>query len=115
MHFDHAVLGLELLRREECRAGNVGWVSARRSPETSIAIRPVAAGARVPPHMDHACLGLGPTDMPRLQAELKAQGIQLEATVRPAWGAQGDGPPLKRCDPDGNKLELRCYREPQSA
>jgi hypothetical protein len=66
------VLGLELLRLEEFRAGKVGCVSARISPETSIAIRPIAAGERVTPNMDHDCLVLGPTDMPRLHAELKA-------------------------------------------
>ena len=65
--------------------------------------------------MDHYCLVLGPTDMHRLHAELKARGIQVEDTVRPAWGAQGYGQQFKLCDPDGNKIELRCYRDPQSA
>jgi catechol 2,3-dioxygenase-like lactoylglutathione lyase family enzyme len=72
MHFYHEVLGLELLRLEEFRAGKVGCVSARISPETSIAIRPIAAGERVTPNIDHDSLVLGPTDMPCLHAELKA-------------------------------------------
>jgi catechol 2,3-dioxygenase-like lactoylglutathione lyase family enzyme len=55
MHFYHEVLGLELLRLEEFRAGNVGFVSARISPETIIDIRPIAAGERVTPNMDHYC------------------------------------------------------------
>jgi len=34
LHFYRDVLGLELLRLEEFRAGKVGFVSARVSPET---------------------------------------------------------------------------------
>ena len=115
MHFYHEVLGLELLRLEEFRAGNVGFVSARISPETIIDIRPIAAGERVTPNMDHYCLVLGPTDMHHLHAELKAKGIRVEDTVRPAWGAQGYGQQFKLWDPDGNKIELRCYTDTQTA
>ena len=121
IHFYQDVLGLELLRLEAFRAGTVGFVSARVSSETIIDIRPVAAGEgpdgpaptqsrqRVTPNVDHYCLVLGPTDMQQLHADLQAQGIQVEETVRPAWGAQGYGQQFKLWDPDGNKIELRCY------
>ena len=115
MHFYRDVLGLELLRLEEFRAGKVGFVSARVSAETIIDIRPIAAGERVTPNMDHYCLLLGPTDMHQLHAELKAKGIKVEDSVRPAWGAQGYGEQFKLWDPDGNKIELRCYTGPQPA
>src|SRR6266849_7821729 len=114
IHFYHEVLGLELLRLEAFRAGTVGFVSARVSPETIIDIRPIAAGERVTPNMDHYCLVLGPTDMHHLHTELKAKGIQVEEAVRPAWGAQGYGQQFKLWDPDGNKIELRCYTGPQA-
>jgi catechol 2,3-dioxygenase-like lactoylglutathione lyase family enzyme len=114
IHFYHEVLGLELLRLEAFRAGTVGFVSARVSPETIIDIRPIAAGERVTPNMDHYCLVLGPTDLQHLHAELQAKGIQVEETVRPAWGAQGYGQQFKLWDPDGNKIELRCYTVPQA-
>jgi len=114
IHFYHEVLGLELLRLEAFRAGTVGFVSARVSPETIIDIRPIAAGERMTPNMDHYCLVLGPTDMQHLHAELQAKGIQVEETVRPAWGAQGYGQQFKLWDPDGNKIELRCYTVPQA-
>src|SRR5712691_8440966 len=91
IHFYHEVLGLELLRLEAFRAGTVGFVSARVSPETLIDIRPIAAGERVTPNMDHYCLVLGPTDMQHLHAELQAKGIQVEETVRPAWGHRAMG------------------------
>ena len=115
MHFYRDVLGLELLRLEEFRAGKVGFVSARVSAETIIDIRPIAAGERVTPNMDHYCLLLGPTDMHQLHAELKAKGITVEDAVRLAWGAQGYGQQFKLWDPDGNKIELRCYTSPQPA
>jgi catechol 2,3-dioxygenase-like lactoylglutathione lyase family enzyme len=115
IHFYRDVLGLELLRLEEFRAGNVGFVSARISSETIIDIRPTAAGERVTPNMDHYCLVLGPTDMLQLHAELQGQGIRVEDTVRPAWGAQGYGQQFKLWDPDGNKIELRCYTGSPSA
>ncbi len=82
IHFYRDVLGLEILRLEEFRAGKVGFPSARVSPETIIDIRPIAAGERLTPNMDHYCLVLGPTDMQQLHAELKAKGIKVEDTVR---------------------------------
>jgi catechol 2,3-dioxygenase-like lactoylglutathione lyase family enzyme len=80
IHFYRDVLRLEILRREEFRAGTVSVPSARVSPETIIDIRPMATGARVPPNMDHYCLVVG---------------------------AQGYGQQFKRWDPDGNTIELR--------
>lgn len=115
MHFYHEVRGLELLRLEEFRAGNIGFVSARVSPESIIDIRPIGAGERVTPNMDHYCLVLGPTDMHPLHAELKANGIQVEDTVRPAWGMQDYGQQFKLWDPHRNKTELRCYTGSQTA
>jgi hypothetical protein len=109
------VLRLEILRREEFRAGTVSFPSAWVSPETIIDIRPMATGARVPLNMDHDCLVVGATDMHQRHAELKAKGIKVEDTVRPAWGAQGYGQQFKLWDPDGNKIELRCYLGSQGA
>ena len=56
---------------------------------------------------------LGPIDMKILHADLNATGIRIEETVRPAWGAQGYGQQFKIWDPEGNKIELRCYATPQ--
>jgi catechol 2,3-dioxygenase-like lactoylglutathione lyase family enzyme len=114
LDFYHQVLGLELLRLEEFRAGKVGFVSARVSPETIIDLRPIAAGECVTPNIDHYCLVLGPTDMHQLHAELKVKGVHVEETVRAAWGAQGYGQQFKLRDPDGNTIELRCYTGSQA-
>ena len=112
--FYRDVLGMEILRLEEFQAGKVGFVSARVSPEIIIDLRPDASPGSLKenagPNMDHFCLVLGPTtDMNKLHADLKAQGVRIEETVRPAWGAQGYGEQFKLWDPEGNKIELRCY------
>ncbi|MBI3325744.1 MAG: VOC family protein [Nitrospinae bacterium] len=107
--FYRDVLGMEILRLDEFRQGKVGFVSARVSPEIIIDLRPASSEEKVSPNMDHYCLVLGPTDMKQLHAELQAKGIRVEEAVRPAWGAQGYGQQFKLWDPEGNKIELRCY------
>ena len=111
--FYQDVLGMEILRLEEFREGKVGFVSARVSPEVIIDLRPdsslYSSGETDGANVDHFCLVLGPTDMNKLHADLKAQGVRVEETVRPAWGAQGYGEQFKLWDPEGNKIELRCY------
>ena len=50
--------------------------------------------------------------MHQLRTALKAKGVKVEDEVRPAWGAQGYGQQFKLWDPEGNKIELRCYTTP---
>ena len=42
--FYRDVLGLEILREEEYRAGKVGFASVRITPETIIDVRPFTSG-----------------------------------------------------------------------
>ena len=112
IHFYHEVLGLELLRLEAFRAGTVGFVSARVSPETIIDIRPIAAGERVTPNMDHYCLVLGPTDMHHLHAELQARFRSRTPCVqhgeRRAMGSSSNsGTPM------GTRLNCAVTRDPR--
>jgi len=107
--FYRDVLGMEILRLDEFRQGKVGFVSARVSPEIIIDLRPISSEEKVTANMDHYCLVLGPTDMKQLHAELRAKGVRVEEEVRPAWGARGYGQQFKLWDPEGNKIELRCY------
>ncbi len=111
--FYRDVLGMEILRLDEFREGKVGFVSARVSQEIIIDIRPTKSEDAVTPNMDHFCLVLGPTDMEKLHGDLTAKGIKIDGDVHPAWGAQGYGQQFKIWDPDGNKIELRCYTEAQ--
>ena len=63
IEFYRDVLGMEILRLDQFRKGEIGFVSARVSPETIIDIRPDPSGEKVTPNVDHYCLVLGPTDM----------------------------------------------------
>ena len=107
--FYRDVLGMEILRLDEFREGKVGFVSARVSQEIIIDIRPTKSEDAVTPNMDHFCLVLGPTDMNKLYEELKSKGIQMDGDVHAAWGAQGFGQQFKIVDPEGIKIERRCY------
>ncbi len=107
------VLGMEILRLDEFREGKVGFVSARVSPEIIIDIRPSQSEDAVTPNVDHFCLVLSPTDMNKLYEEIKSKGIRMDGDVHPAWGAQGMGQQFKIWDPEGIKIELRCYTESQ--
>jgi catechol 2,3-dioxygenase-like lactoylglutathione lyase family enzyme len=107
------VLGMEILRLDEFREGKVGFVSARVSNEIIIDIRPTKSEDSPTPNMDHFCLVLGETDMNKFYEELKAKGVHMDGDVHPAWGAQGMGQQFKIWDPEGIKIELRCYDEPQ--
>ena len=109
VEFYRDVLGMEILRLDEFREAKVGFVSARVSPETIIDIRPDPSGEQLTPNVDHFCLVLGPTDMKKLHSDLKAKGVRIDGEVHPAWGAKGYGEQFKIWDPEGNKIELRCY------
>ena len=109
LEFYRDVMGLEVLREEEFRQGKVGFVSVRVSPEIILDLSPASEVDRATPNMDHFCLVLEPTDMEEVRRRLKSMGVQVEAEVRPAFGAQGMGQQFKIVDPLGNKIELRSY------
>lgn len=113
LRFYGDVLGLEVLRLDQFRQGKVGFVSVRASEGSLIDLRPSPSLGRSSTHasdnIDHFCLILEPTDMQRLLDELRSQGLRAEGPVSPRWGARGNGPSFYTWDPDGNKIELKCY------
>jgi catechol 2,3-dioxygenase-like lactoylglutathione lyase family enzyme len=96
-------LGLEVLRLEEWRRGEVPFVSLRVSPTFLVDI---TAGERTGKNVDHLALTLVDGDLD----ELAASG-RFEVEMGPAdlYGAQGIGRGLYLVDPDGNRVELRTY------
>ena len=109
LEFYRDVMGLDVLREEEFRQGKVGFVSVRVSPEIILDLSPASEVDRATPNMDHFCLVLESTDMEELRRSLQSRGVQVDADVHPAFGAQGMGQQFKILDPLGNKIELRCY------
>lgn len=96
-------LGLEVLRLEEWRHGEVLFVSLRVSPTFLI---DVFTGDRTGVNLDHIALTVTDVDLD----ELVASG-RFEVQMGPAdlFGAQGIGRGLYISDPDGNRVELRTY------
>jgi catechol 2,3-dioxygenase-like lactoylglutathione lyase family enzyme len=96
-------LGLEGVRVDEWRRGEVPFASVRVDDDTIIDLLQTD---RTGQNVDHVCLVVEPTDL----EAVKASG-RLEVLSGPArrFGAQGDGLSLYVRDPDGNMVELRHY------
>jgi glyoxylase I family protein len=93
-------LGLEPLRLEQWRRGEVPFASLRVSDSTII---DVLAGDRSGTNMDHVALVVDGADLDALAAEHGVPG------PRELFGARGQGRGIYLRDPDGNGVELRAY------
>jgi catechol 2,3-dioxygenase-like lactoylglutathione lyase family enzyme len=95
------VLGLEPVRVEEWRSGDVPFPSVRITPTTIIDL------FGDPPqgtNMDHICLEIEPVNLDVLAAEFPQSRRNDHF-----FGAQGYASSLYVSDPDGNTIELRSY------
>lgn len=101
-----AVLGLEPLRVEEWRRGEVPFASVRVDATTIIDLLEGEVTGR---NLDHLALVVDEVDLD----ELAASG-HVDVVTGPArrWGAQGEGRSLYVRDPDGHVVELRTYPAP---
>jgi catechol 2,3-dioxygenase-like lactoylglutathione lyase family enzyme len=97
------VLGLEPVRVEEWRRGDVIFPSVRVSPTTIIDLLPGDPSGQ---RLDHLCLVVAPTDLAAMAA---ARGLEVLDGPGPRFGAQGDGTSIYVRDPDGLTVELRHY------
>jgi glyoxylase I family protein len=96
-------LGLEVLRLDEWRKGEVLFVSLRVSPTFLI---DVLRGERTGVNVDHLALTAEGVDLD----ELATSGtVDVEMGPADLFGAQGIGRGLYVRDPDGNRVELRTY------
>lgn len=57
-------------------------------------------------NLDHFCLRVEPFDEPALRAHLAAHGVEAGKTES-RYGAEGEGPSIYLCDPEGNVVELK--------
>ena len=109
LRFYGEVLGLEVLRLDQFRRGEVGFVSVRVSAHSLIDLRPVDAAIDGSANVDHFCLIVEPGDMEAMLQDLRRQGVETHGPVSSRWGAQGQGDSFTIIDPDGNTIELKCY------
>lgn len=98
------VLGLEAVREEEWRRGEVFFPSVRVS---DTAILDILQSERTGRNIDHFCLVTDPVDLEGLVASGRFDIVEGPTDLR--FGAQGFAHSLYVRDPDGNVVELRSY------
>ena len=62
-------------------------------------------------NLDHFCLRVEPFDESEIRDRLKRFGVEAGPTER-RYGAEGTGPSIYICDPDGNTVELKGPADP---
>ena len=96
-------IGLEVLRLDEWRRGEVLFVSLRVSPTTLI---DVMQGERTGENVNHVALLVEDVDVDELAASGRFPIVMGPADL---YGAQGNGRGIYINDPAGNLVELRTY------
>ena len=99
----HDNLGLQHVRVDEWRAGQVPFPSLRVNAHTIIDLLP---GHTDDGRLDHLCLVVESTDLGELAASGRFQVVDGPGR---RYGARGDGTSLYVRDPDGLTVELRHY------
>jgi catechol 2,3-dioxygenase-like lactoylglutathione lyase family enzyme len=97
------LLGLEPVRLEEWRRGEVPFASVRISPST---ILDLFARERSGENVDHVALHVEDTDLDEIAASGRFDVVRGPLEL---FGARGQGRGLYVRDPDGNVVELRTY------
>ncbi len=113
LNFYTQVLGLEPERVEQFRRGEVGFPSVRVSPETIIDLFPMKSGeVRAQDgllNMNHFTMVLSEAEFEPFQKHLAEHGVTIDEGPGRRWGARGNGLSVYFRDPDGNRIEVRCY------
>ena len=122
LRFYHGILGLEVERLDDWRAGKVPFPSVRLSADTLVDIFQMPQGMADTldlRQLDHYCIVVEPTDLDQVKEQLEELGVEM-APANPfnlseiggpftRWGAHGNGLSLYVYDPDHNIVELRYY------
>ncbi|GAA2396283.1 dioxygenase [Catellatospora methionotrophica] len=107
LEFYCGLLGLEPVRVDEWRAGQVGFPSVRVSTDTIIDLVSYPRGES---NVDHICLVVQPLAW---QEVIDSGSFSVIEGPVGRFGARGDATSIYVRDPDGNVVELRWY--PQDA
>jgi catechol 2,3-dioxygenase-like lactoylglutathione lyase family enzyme len=99
----HDLLGLEAVRLDEWRRGEVPFVSVRISADT---ILDLFVSARSGENVDHVAVTVDGVDLDALATAGTFDVVRGPVDV---FGARGQGRGLYVRDPDGNVIELRTY------
>lgn len=116
LNFYMQVLGLEPERIEQFRRGEVPFPSVRVSPETVIDLFPMKSGQTLASgpdllNLNHFTMVVEAADFEAFQKHLAQHGVMISEGPGRRWGARGYGMSVYFNDPDGNRIEVRCYPE----
>ncbi len=112
LRFYGDLLGMERLRVDQWRAGQVGFPSLRASEHTIIDLVKPPEGTTVSQehsNMDHFCMVIESGDFEGVKGELEAAGALAEGQPQKRWGSKGIGTSIYINDPDGNHIEIKHY------
>ena len=109
LSFYGEVLGLEVLRLDEFRKGEVGFPFLRISDTSILDLMQSEDLVTGSGNVDHFCLVVDAAEMDDLREQLGARGVPVHGDVSRRWGARGNGQAFTINDPDGNKIELKSY------
>lgn len=100
------LLGLEGVRVDAWRAGEVSFPSVRVSPGCIIDLFAADAPASAPDNLNHFCLAADRADVDAIASDPRFTVVDGPG---PRFGARGDGWSVYVTDPDGNTVEIRSY------
>jgi len=108
------VLGLEAERLDEFRRGEVRFPSVRVSADTVIDLFPMKPGESLGDgpglrNLNHFTMVVAAADFEGFQKRLVEYRVMIEEWPARRWGARGYGQSVYFRDPDGNRIEVRCY------
>ena len=108
------VLGLEPERLDQFRRGEVSFPSVRVSADIVIDLFPMRPGEALGDgpglqNLNHFTMVVEAADFEGFQKRLVAHGVTIEEGPARRWGARGYGQSVYFRDPDGNRIEVRCY------
>jgi catechol 2,3-dioxygenase-like lactoylglutathione lyase family enzyme len=110
--FYRDVLGLNIERLDQWRAGAIGFPSVRISADTLIDLVGVTAEraeeSRVL-NLNHFCLVVADDTLEPIVEHLGRHDVAVHTGPASRWGAHGTGASIYFADPDGNEIEVRTY------
>ena len=114
LEFYTNVLGLEPERLDLFRRGEVRFPSVRISADTVIDLFPMKPGEALADgpglqNLNHFTMVVDVSDFEGFQQHLADYNVKIEDGPGRRWGARGNGQSVYFRDPDGNRIEVRCY------
>lgn len=108
------VLGLQAERLDQFRRGEITFPSVRVSADTVIDLFPMKPGEELGDgpglrNLNHFTMVVDEGDFESFQKHLVERGVAIEDGPARRWGARGYGHSVYFRDPDGNRIEVRCY------